>query len=177
LTEVAFDRVKYLSILRHGKAAEGEDWPIDLDRPLVKRGRKDLANIVKVLQQTKPAVDWIITSPARRARQSAELVAQGLQLDKSLVVEDAIYEHGADALMTLLEHVPPDIQHALLVGHNPTLERLISGLCAGSQTRMQNKLPTAGLATMELQIVQWEQARQGCGSLLLYMRPKQLRAF
>ena len=174
---MASDRLKYLSIIRHGKAAVGEDWPVDLDRPLVKRGRKDLANIVKVLLQTKPPVDWIMTSPARRARQSAEEVANGLKFDKPLVMEDAIYELGADALMTLLEHVPPDIQHVLIVGHNPTLERLISGLCAGSQTRMQNKLPTAGLATIELQIMQWEQLRQGCGSLLLYVRPRQLRGF
>ncbi len=104
--------MKSLTIVRHGKAEQGDGFPIDFDRPLAKRGKKDIARVVKVLTALMPPVDWIITSPARRARQTAELVAEGLGLQRQMVTEDAIYESGCDAILALLERIPSEVQHA-----------------------------------------------------------------
>ena len=167
--------MKSLTIVRHGKAEQGDGFPIDFDRPLAKRGKKDIARVITVLTALTPPVDWIVTSPARRARQTAELVADGLGLQRQMVTEDAIYESGCDAILALLERIPSEVQHAVLIGHNPTLEQLISGLCAGSPTRMINSLPTSGMANLELQIMWWEQVRWGSGLLRLYLRPHFMR--
>jgi phosphohistidine phosphatase len=164
--------MKSLTILRHGKAARGENHPVDFDRPLTKRGRKDIDRVVEVLQRLDPPIDWIISSPAVRAKQSAESVAVQLHLKDHLVCEPTIYDGGPEGLLSLLEHVPSEKQHALLVGHNPTLEQLVSGLCAGSVSRMTNSLSTAGVANIELQIMWWEQVRWGAGLLRLFLRPR-----
>lgn len=168
--------MKTLTILRHGKAERGEEYPIDFDRPLAKRGWKDLALVAHLLQELSPEVDWIISSPALRAKQSAEVIAQELGLKDQLILEDVVYEGGPDGLLSLVQKTPSEVQHALIVGHNPTLEQLVSGLCTGSPSRMVNSLPTAGIANFELQIMWWEQIRWGSGLLKLYMRPRLLRS-
>lgn len=168
--------MKSLTLVRHGKAESGEDWPIDFDRPLTKRGHKDIAVVLRFLDALKPPIDWIITSPARRARQTAEELANGLGLQRQMIMEDAVYENGCEAVLGLLEKIPTEVQHALVVGHNPTLEQLLSGLCAGSPSRLGNSLPTAGVASLELQIMWWEQIRWGSGILKFYVRPKLLRS-
>lgn len=167
--------MKSLTIVRHGKAERGEEWPIDFDRPLTKRGHKDMALVARFLNGLKPPIDWIITSPARRARQSAEAIADGLGLQRQMVMQDAVYENGCEVVLGLLEQIPTEVQHALVVGHNPTLEQLVSGLCAGSPSRLANSLSAGGVASLELQIMWWEQIRWGSGVLKYYVRPKLLR--
>jgi phosphohistidine phosphatase len=168
--------MKSLTIMRHGKAKRGEDWPIDFDRPLAKRGQKDIERVVQLLSELKPPVDWIISSPARRAYQTAENVAKGLGLSDSIVTNDTIYEEGSEGVLALLGRTPTEVQHVLLIGHNPTLEQLVSGLCAGSPSRLGSSLPTSGVANIELQIMWWEQIRWGSGILKMYVRPKILRS-
>lgn len=167
--------MKSLTILRHGKAVHSEKHPVDSDRPLTKRGHKDIARATKVLKQLTPPIDWIVSSPALRARQTADAVAKELGLQDQIVAEPGLYELGADAILPALGKIPSEVEHALVVGHNPVLEELVSGLCAGSVSRLANSLPTAGIASLELQIMWWEQVRWGCGLLRLYLRPRLLR--
>ncbi len=168
--------MKSLTIMRHGKAKRGDDWPIDFDRPLAGRGQKDIEVVVRLLSELKPHVDWIISSPARRALQTAENVAKGLGLSESIVTDETIYDEGSEGILALLGRTPAEVQHALLIGHNPTLEHLVSGLCAGSPNRLGSSLPTSGIANLELQIMWWEQIRWGSGILKMYVRPKILRS-
>ena len=157
--------MKYLSLLRHGKAIRSNDFPVDRDRPLAKRAQADLAVVVKVMNQYSPPVDWIVSSPARRARQTAELAQEGLNGQVPIVWDEDIYEQGVEYIMSIVGEIPDKIEHVLLVGHNPTLEQMVSGLCAGSTHHLTNSLPTSGVATVELQIMSWSQVRWGCGSL------------
>ncbi len=167
--------MKTLTILRHGKAVRSEEYPVDFDRPLARRGEKDIARISKVLRQSPPTIDWIISSPASRARQTAEIVAERLDLQDQLIWEPVLYESGVESLLSVIERFPVNTQHALIVGHNPTLEQTVSGLCAGSVSRMANSLPTAGVANIELQIMWWESGRWVAGLVRLYRRPRLLR--
>jgi len=169
--------MKRLTILRHGKAIRSDDFPIDYDRPLSKRGPQDLKRAVKVLANLSPPVDWIVSSPAKRAHQTASIVNEGLGLEKRVVWEEDIYSRGADALFLILLETPDEFDHVLVVGHNPTLEQIVSGLCAGSDCHMANSLPTSGLASIELDIARWEQLRWGCGELRLLLRPRLLKGF
>ena len=158
------------------KLSSGEDWPIDFDRPLAKRGYKDITLVARFLDALKPPIDWIITSPARRARQTAETLADGLGSaaangDGRRRVRKRLRGRTRPAGAAFRR----EVQHALLVGHNPTLEQLISGLCAGSPSRLETACRRRGVANLELQIMWWEQVRWGSGVLRFYLRPKLLR--
>ena len=166
--------MKNLTILRHGKSIRSEEYPIDFDRPLAKHGRKDLVLVANLMKRLEPPIDWIISSPARHARQSSDVIAEELKFSAPIIIESALYESGVEAALPLIEQIPAEVEHVLIVGHNPTLEQLISGLCAGSVSRMGCSLPTAGVANMQLQIMWWEQVRWGSGQLRLYLRPRLL---
>ena len=167
--------MKYVTMLRHGKSIRSDDFPIDYDRPLAKRGLKDVERAVKVLANLSPPIDWIVSSPARRARQTASIVGEALNLDDRILWEEDIYGRGYETLFLILQEIPDEIDHALVVGHNPTLEEIISGLCSGSDCSLANSLPTSGIATIELDIARWNQIRWGCGELRLFLRPRLLK--
>jgi phosphohistidine phosphatase len=167
--------VKYLSILRHGKAERPEESTSDKARPLTSRGQKDASLIASMLARAHPAPDWVISSPTQRTQETAERVAAALELKHAIIWEERIYDASAETLLQILNEIPPEIEHAVLVGHNPGLQELVSGLCAGAPDRLNISMATGALAHLELEIFWWNQIRWGCGALQLLVKPKVLR--
>lgn len=164
--------MKHLTILRHAKAAAYGDYPVDFDRPLTGKGRKQIPRIMRALKGNKKSIDWIVSSPALRARQTAELVAQTLGRPQKIIWDERIYEASAPTLLGLLQEVPDSAEHVLIVGHNPGLESLTAGLCTGNEARLCLRLTTAGLAHLRPEIVRWRQLRWGCGELRVLTAPR-----
>ncbi|MBW7886274.1 MAG: histidine phosphatase family protein, partial [Caldilineaceae bacterium] len=88
---------------------------------------------------------------------------------------DEIYLTDAGELLTLLKKVPDGAEHVLLVGHNPGIEGLASGLCGGQPEEVFVRMPTGTLAFVELDISQWSALRWGGGQLKLLISPKSLK--
>ena len=168
------NRIKRLTVVRHGKATDAGDADDDHARELVKKGAKDLRRLTRVLQRLDSPVDLLVTSPALRAVQSAEVLADCIGYDDRLLVEDEIYGATPATLLHVVSNLPESAEHVLVVGHNPGLEGLISGLCAGSSLRLNMHLSTGGLAHMGLEIYWWQQVRWGCGELQLFVNPKRM---
>ncbi len=166
--------MRILTIVRHAKAEQPEAYPVDADRPLTKRGHKDAVKLAAILNSLKPPVGWIISSPALRTRQTTEHIVDSLHFAKPVIWEETIYRGYADTLLMALTSVPPEAQHVLLVGHNPGVEELVSGLCAGAQTRLNLAMSPASLAHIQLEIFWWNQIRWGCGQLEMLVRPKSI---
>jgi phosphohistidine phosphatase len=158
--------MKQLTIIRHAKAERPEEYPLDFDRPLTKRGHKEAKAVGKQLLLLEPAVDWLLSSPAVRARQTTEELINVCQYPITTQWQQEIYEASVDQLLGLLRNVPQEMTHVALVGHNPGLTELVSILCTGEAARLNLHLPTAGLAHLELEIFWWNQLRWGCGRLL-----------
>ena len=83
--------MKYLSIFRHAKAEHAQDYASDFDRPLTSRGRKDALQIGEVLSNFEPTIDWIVSSPAQRTRDTASAVTDALKFKRGVVWQEAIY--------------------------------------------------------------------------------------
>ena len=68
-----------LYLVRHAIAAErGPEWPDDTKRPLTHKGIARMRQLVEGLEDLGVELDLILTSPLLRARQTADLVHQGL---------------------------------------------------------------------------------------------------
>lgn len=167
-----------LLILRHAKS----DWDAgvskDFKRPLAKRGKKDAPRIGKWLYREGLVPDLIISSPAKRARQTAERVCKSLDCNKKKIQwRDEVYEASSADLLGLLKRCPSDAQSVLLIGHNPGLEELIIYLAGDEvETPADGKLlPTATLARLEVPD-DWGALARGCGQLLTITRPRSLEA-
>ena len=167
--------MKTLSIIRHAKAVQPEEAPTDFDRPLTKRGQKDAIQLGTVLAALQPAVDWVISSPALRTRETTELLAKTAPYTKPIQWEESAYLAEAEQWLALIKNAPPEAKHVAIIGHNPGLADLVAGLVAGNATHLNFNLPTAAIVHLELEIFWWNQIRWGCGQLHLLLPPKLVR--
>lgn len=167
--------MKTLSIIRHAKAATPDKYANDFDRPLTKRGQKDALQISQLVATLEPAVDWVISSPAIRTRETTEVLVKTQPNTPSIQWEESGYLAEADQWLTLLRIAPPEAGHIAIVGHNPGVSDLVARLAGGTVTHLSFHLPTAALATLTLEIFWWNQIRWGCGQLKLLVPPKPLR--
>jgi phosphohistidine phosphatase len=131
-----------LYLLRHGKA----DWPNwdkpDDERPLTKEGRKEVAEVAKLLARLEIS-PVILTSPLPRASQTAEIA--GKHLNAKVRVEPLL-RPGFDAarLGKILKTFSG--QSLMVVGHEPDFTRTIFQL-----TGANSKMSKAGVAFIELE--------------------------
>ena len=77
--------MKKLYIIRHAKSSWKDTALDDFKRPLSKRGRKDAPFMAKKLKQKGVMPDVIISSPATRAKTTAELIAKELNFKKLII--------------------------------------------------------------------------------------------
>lgn len=148
-----------LTLVRHAQAdnplPDQQDW----DRPLTRRGLMDgteMARRVKDLHLTSPL---ILSSPAMRTRQTAELFAKTLSKSPPRLIED-LYLASAKQLLISLKQQDDSTLHLLVVGHNPGISELADQL---SEHRRIDGMPTASVVSMELSITTWQALRPATG--------------
>jgi phosphohistidine phosphatase len=118
-----------LYLIRHGLAAEhGDAWPDDAKRPLTEEGIASMRKETRGLARLGVILDVVLSSPLVRARQTAEIVASGLDPRPPIVSVDSLTPDGSyAAVVTDLE------KHARknrigLVGHEPSIGELAARL-------------------------------------------------
>lgn len=128
--------------LRHGEA-EWPEWDRpDDERPLTKKGKKEMRRVADFLAEhdVEPAV--LLSSPLPRAYQTAEIYAERLDIE---VTEEPALAPNFDArklAAIVKEHAGQDI---MLVGHEPSFSEAITAL-----TGANIKLAKAGTARVDL---------------------------
>jgi len=160
-----------LLIVRHGIAAEQEDWAPrpDEERPLTERGELRMQEGARGLRQLVPEVRAVLTSPLKRAVQTADIVAAAYDLSPRVVPELAAGRDPHDILSVLESMAGPDT--VALVGHEPDLSTLV-GLLLSGEARSLVSLGKGGACLLELD----ERAEPGRATLLWLLRPGQLRS-
>lgn len=120
-----------LLLLRHGES----DWSMngpDFDRPLKDRGKHDAQRIGVWLARQALMPDLMVSSPAARARVTAERLVEAMDMAAGGIREDRrVYDAGLSDLLAVLADCPADAERVMLVGHNPGLEILLQYLTAG----------------------------------------------
>jgi len=167
--------MKYISIWRHAKADRPELYANDYDRPLTERGQRDAARMGALLVRIEPALDLIISSPAARTAQTVQALVAQLNGAIEPQWHAAAYLAAADTLLEMIKALPEEVQHVVLVGHNPGMEELASGLCGATPEDVFVRMPTAALAHVAIDASHWSMVRWGAGQLRLLLTPKVLR--
>jgi phosphohistidine phosphatase len=164
--------VKFLTIVRHAKSSWKEASLPDFDRPLNKRGKADAPEMGRRLAARGVKPDLVVTSPARRARRTAQVVAKELGLDKDEIVQvGAIYEAGLTTLVSLVSGLDDKADHVMLVGHNPGLTELAEHLSG----EMFGNIPTGGVVGLEFDTDSWSNLKRGAGQVLFADFPRDAR--
>lgn len=160
--------MKTLYLLRHAKSSWDDPDLADFDRPLNNRGLNAARFIGGLMFERGIRPERMVSSPAKRAKQTAVLVREIAELPK-LEIDDRIYEASSLSLFNLVSEFPDDTASVLIVGHNPGMEELIR-LLSGEP----HSVPTAALSRVTLDVDRWSDLGLNCGTLDFIIRPKDL---
>jgi phosphohistidine phosphatase len=167
-----------LMLLRHAKAEKAEAGASDHARRLNARGLSDTGLIGAYIARHELIPDAAIVSTAARTRETWERLAAALPDRPAVTFEDRLYNAGTQAILTLVKATAPAVRTLLVIGHNPgmhDLARLV--IAAGdveARERLNENLPTAGLAVIEFAADSWRRLHPQGGRLERFVSPRTL---
>jgi len=164
--------MREIFLLRHGKADRPEGLA-DFERPLKKRGRQDSKWIGRWLHDRQVLPDLVLSSPALRTLQTAQIVCKQLAIDsEAIVLNPDIYEAEATTLLSVLKNCPNTARKVLLVGHNPGLEDVLLKLTDCSEPLPDDASRLSAAAMVQLVFKgSWDQLAEGGAKWVTLIRP------
>ncbi|TPW11444.1 MAG: phosphohistidine phosphatase SixA [Halothiobacillaceae bacterium] len=157
---------RHLYLLRHALAepvSHGED---DFARALTEQGEQQAARMGRWLWERDDPPERILSSPARRTRQTAARVCHAMAIPREQITwVELIYSAHYFDLCALLSQQPHDLRVLLLIGHNPALEELVDWLTASEGSgSAATRLSPASLASLTLPLA-WSELAYGVATL------------
>lgn len=114
-------------ISRHGEAATGF---ADHERPLTEKGKNEIRNVAGLLKQMNVKPEYIISSPLKRAKETADIYSSVLEPPNNPFTESSLQPGGyIDDVVSIARSLNNDI---LFVGHQPDISNFITGLSGPS---------------------------------------------
>ena len=156
--------MKTLYLIRHAKS----DWDnpdlSDFERPLNKRGLRDVPFMAEKLGELGFNPDFIVCSPAKRTKTTAQLLVNSI----STLYESSIYEASLKDLNHLVNFLPSNHKEIVIIGHNPSITELSNYLTDD----IIGNMPTSSIIKIELEIENWDETTQGIGTMKFFICPK-----
>lgn len=153
-------------IVRHAKSDWGNAGLSDFDRPLNHRGLKTAPEMAYRLQKKGLIPQYLLSSPALRARTTAGIFAETLNL-AGPSYNQSIYEASYPSLLRIINTLPDAYHFVALFGHNPGLSDLLYQL-----TGQMYDMPTCAVAIVDFELEWWKEVSAGTGSVSYYDYPK-----
>ena len=156
--------------MRHGEAGTRNTINHDYERSLTAEGRVEMEKIAKSLKALKINIDAIGTSPLKRARETAEIVAKVLKLTKKMEVWEELSPEGEmNELFERLAKVKED-STVLIIGHEPYLSTLVGDLIS-NRTGTRIVLKKGGTAKIVINSL----TPKASGELRWLLTPRQMK--
>ncbi|WP_370089880.1 histidine phosphatase family protein [Ekhidna sp.] len=161
--------MKTLYLIRHAKSS----WAFDLsdhDRPLGKRGRKDVIKMGQHLaaNQLKPEV--LISSTASRAFYTALHLCDQIGIDEGQIrLDKSLYHAGASDILEVIK-AAPNCDRLAVFGHNPGFTSVANAL---ANLNFDN-VPTCGVVGINFNVKYWKDVQFGKGMLSFFYFPKEI---
>jgi len=162
--------MKQLFIIRHAKSSWQDIQLRDFDRPLNKRGKRDAPFMGKLLAGKESHIDQLVSSPANRAKTTAEIFADALGFDSNKIIFNKdIYEAHSKTLVEIVEGLNDDWNTVAIFGHNPGFTNLANLFTNDYITN----LPTCGIVKVVGLVDSWKDFNSANASVRMLHFPKQ----
>ena len=163
--------MKTLYIVRHAKSDQSF-FGNDFERPLNERGKTDAPIMAKRLLDKKIKIDALISSPAKRAKKTAELFAEVLNKPaEEIILISALYHAASDIFYEVIATLSDDIDSAAIFSHNPGITHFVNSL--GTQAQVDN-MPTCAIFSIKADILTWTDFNKAGKDLLFFDYPKRI---
>jgi phosphohistidine phosphatase len=137
-------------ILRHGEA--GKSLSVrskDVERSLTAEGKEELEDVARALSRLKVRPDHVVSSPLKRARETASITAKTLKKRDTVEIWDELKPEGSkQELYKRLSKMKPE-SSVLCVGHEPYLTQMINEVM-GHQGPSRIVLRKSGVARLSI---------------------------
>lgn len=153
--------IKNLLLIRHAQAESTVEIS-DFERKLTAKGLVEATEMSHRLKMhLKP--QFILSSPATRALNTAKLFAENLSLSfNSIQLENSIYEASLNTLLSLVNHLNNDYSQVAIIGHNPGISNLANYLCSNFFGSMQ----TSEIVHLQFETKDWRLISEKSGYMV-----------
>jgi phosphohistidine phosphatase len=140
-----------LYFLRHASAGKTMLNPRkDERRPLDEEGILQARYVGRMLANLDVQVDQIISSPLKRARQTASLVANELAFEAAVQIDDALRPEAEFEQFQAMLSRYKNYEAVMVVGHNPSLTEFLSKSVSPASGAAQIEFKKGAVARMEM---------------------------
>lgn len=153
-------------LVRHAKSDWDDPSLKDFDRPLNRRGLANAPLMADRLIHKHLVPQYVVSSPALRAKTTAKLFTQQMGLVEPAYNED-IYEASYPTLLNIVNQLPDEYDFVALFGHNPGMGQLIYKLSGQSYD-----IPTCAVTVISFDVESWEMISADTGKVEYYDYPK-----
>jgi phosphohistidine phosphatase len=164
--------LRNVCFVRHAKSSWADASIPDIHRPLNKRGLNDAPMMAKKLQELNIIPEVIVTSPARRARDTAKYFRDAFNLAKKrFIVEDDLYGADPEEVIDIVQKVDDKFYSVFVFGHNPTMTMLANQF-AGVAI---DNVPTCGIVQAKTMVGHWKSWSPDVSAFVGFYYPKQYK--
>lgn len=164
--------MKTLLLLRHAKSSWENPNLKDHERPLLQKGLKRTGLIIKYMLENTVVPDFILSSPAVRAYDTAKAIAEGIGIPvSSIVTDEAVYKANVERLYDIIYALPGNKSKVMIIGHNPCFTSF-------SNIFLEEKIdwmPTSAMLSIDFDVVAWEEIPNVKPVVNFYITPKKLK--
>ena len=161
--------MKTIYLVRHASAGWNNLKRTDFERTLNEQGRLDAAEMAARLIENGARPEIIISSPAARTLETADIFGEIMGFGMERVREEhAIYSGDVEALARIFTGLPQECGVAMLFGHNPTISLYASWLTGKESGQME----TCGILRLDVQANSWSDAKGGSAETAWYLYPE-----
>jgi len=162
--------MKTILLIRHAKSSWDDLSLSDMERPLNNRGKKDAPEMAdRLLMDKKVEIDAFVSSPARRARKTAEIFSKAFgQGKKDVFIKEELYEAAEDQFAKVIASLDDKDNVVAIFSHNPGITDYANTLTA---TRIDN-IPTSGIFAVKAETDDWKGFASAPKQLWFFDYPK-----
>jgi phosphohistidine phosphatase len=161
--------MKTLLLVRHAKSSHTTGQPSDFDRPLNDRGFREAAEMGRKLYKKKTAIDQFVSSPAVRAKTTAELfMAEYGRKLKEILLVPTLYQADPENFSDTIGELNDNYQHVALFSHNPGITDFASSLTSTPISHM----PTGSVFAVTAPVDSWNDFEKAEKSFLFFYKPE-----
>ena len=162
--------MKTVLLIRHAKSSWDDASLSDFDRTLNARGLKNADEMSVRLLAKVPSIDAFISSPAKRAKATAEKFAAVYNLNKDQILfEERLYMAQESFFEELIDGTNNKYNIIAIFSHNPGITEFANTLTSTLKT---DNIPTCGIFAVTSNIDNWKDFASGKKEMLFYDYPK-----
>ena len=161
--------MKSLILVRHAKSSWGDFSLPDFERPLNERGKHDAPMMAARLMGKKIKPDLLVSSPAKRAKKTAQAFAETLDIKKdSILYREELYMAGIGQFYSVISNLDDAFNKVALFSHNPGITQFANEMGVAKIDEM----PTCSIFAVTTNADSWADFRDAKKEFWFFDYPK-----